>query len=513
MMPGRPPMASSLQPARAGDPTPNARGSPSRPDWPPTSPREPDGADADLFDYAKLRDYLNFVLHSARRRWLTVLAVFVCTVAATVLALAVLPKTYHCEVKIQAQRNLVINTLTGISRAWDWELPSRAAGDLILGHDNLVSLVRKTDLVHAFEQSRAPLLRVKDWLLKMVQGTLADDIKEDQMIGTLEQKIVVQTTEDTVTIGIDWPDARTAYRLIQAAHENFLEARQYKEVSAISEAIGLLQGRSLDARAKVHAALERVQLLRGPLKSAARKARPIAESAAVARRPVDADLQRLSSQIRSKQQVIFEMEDFRRRRIADLASKLAELKQTFSEFHPAVIDLQQTLQQQEREENPQLSLLRQEFRQLQDQYERRGGPAFETNEGDSPGPLTVEALRIGRSMGDEVESPDVEQAKADLKYELGRYSSLAEKIDQVKTELEAQRAAFHYRYGVLRPATLPRAPIKPSKKFVLAASVAMGLLLGILAALLSDLRSGLVLQRWQVERQLGLAVIGEVHSP
>ena len=332
------------------------------------------------------------------------------------------------------------------------------------------------------------------------------------MVGTLEQKLLVQSTEDTVTIGVDWPDARDAYRLIQSAHENFLEARQYKEVSAISESVGLLQGRAVDAREKVHAALERVQLLRGPAKPGPKKTRP-AVAAPAAARPIDSELQRLGGQLRSKQQVIFEMEDFRRRRIADLSSKLAELKQTFSEFHPAVIDLQQTLQQQEREENPQLALLRQEFRQLEEQYQRRGGPAFEPGDGESPGRLTVEALRVGRAMGDEVESPDVEQAKSDLKYELGRYSTLAEKIDQVKNELEAQRAAFHYRYGVLRPAGLPKAPSKPNKKLVLAAGVAMAMFLAILAALLRDLRSGLVLERWQVERQLGLTVIGEVHTP
>jgi uncharacterized protein involved in exopolysaccharide biosynthesis len=504
-------MPSSLQPAPGADLTPNARASSARPDSPPVPPQELYGADADLFDYPKLRDYLGFVLHSVGRRWMTALAVFASTVSAAVLALSVLPKTYHCEVKIQAQRNLVINTLTGISRAWDWELPSRAAGDLILRHDNLVSLVRKTDLVHSFERSRAPLLRLKDALMKRLESELPDDVKEDVMIGTLEQKLSVQTGEDTVTIAVDWPEATAAYRLIQAAHENFLESRQYKEVSAISEAIGLLQGRALDSREKVHAALERVQVLRGPAKSAARKPKPVARPPA--RRPVDGDLQRLRGQLRSKQQVIFEMEDFRRRRIADLSSKLGELKQTFSEFHPAVIDLQQSLQQQEREENPQLSLLRQEFRQLEDQYERRGGPALESTESDSSGQLTVEALRIGRAMGDELESPDVEQAKTDLKYELGRYSSLAEKIDQVKTELEAQRAAFHYRYGVLRPAAMPKSPSKPSKKFVLAAAGAMGLLLAILAALLRDVRSRRILERWQVERQLGVAVIGEVQAP
>jgi uncharacterized protein involved in exopolysaccharide biosynthesis len=504
-------MASSQQPAPGDDPTPNAHVSSARPDWAPTSPQEVDGADADLFDYAKLRDYLGFALHSVGRRWPTVLAVFSCTVGAAVLALAVLPKTYHCEVKIQAQRNFVINALTGISRAWDWELPSRAAGDLVLRHDNLVSLVHKTDLILAFEQSRTPLLRVKDAILTRIEGELTDDVKEDRMIGTLEQRLSIQTTEDTVTIGIDWPDAKTAYRLIHAAHENFLEARQYKEVSAISEAIGLLQGRALDARERVRAMLERVQALRASTIGEARKHKP-AVAARAPVRAVEPDLQRLRDQLRSKQQVILELEDFRRRRIAELDSKLAELKQTFNEFHPAVVDLQQTLQQLEREENPQAALLRQELRQLEDQYERRGGPALEA-EGESAGQLTVEALRIGRAIGGEVESPEVEQAKGDLKYELGRYSHLTEKIDEVKTELEAQRAAFHYRYGVLRPAALPRAPRKPSKRLVLASGAAMGLLLGILAAVLRDLRSQRLLERWQAGRQLGLAIIGDVQMP
>ena len=497
-------------PAPATEPTPRA--SPPGAEWSTPPRQEIDGADADLFDYAKLSDYLGFVVRSVGRRWPTVVAVFGCTLTVAVLALAGLPTTYHCEVKIQAQRNLVINTLTGMGRAWDWELPSHAAEDLILGNDNLVSLVRRTELVRAFESSRAPLLRLKDILVLRLQGPRSDAVKEDMMIGTLEQKLSVHTTENTVTIGIDWPDAKTAYRLIQAAHENFLEARQYKEVSPISAAIGLLQGRSSEVRDNVHAMLERVQTLRGPAKASAQKAkaaiRPVSPRSAV-----DADLQHLRGQIRSKQQVVREMEDFRRRRIADLASKLAELKQTFNEFHPAVIDLQQTLQAQEREENPQIAQLRQELRKLEEQYQRRGGPAFESAEGQSPTQLAVAALQVGRASGDEMESPDVEQAKSDLKYELGRYSHLIETIDEVKSELEAQRAAFSYRYGVLRPASMPLSPSKPNKKLVLVAAVVFGFLLGIFAAVLRDVRSRKIFERWQVERQLGLSVVGEVLLP
>jgi uncharacterized protein involved in exopolysaccharide biosynthesis len=481
-------------------------------------PQEIDGADADLFDYGKLRDYLAYVVHAVRRHKLMLIGVLAGVVGACAGLLAALPKSYHCEIKIQAQRNTVISTLAGLSRSWDFELPTRAAADLVLRHDNLVALVRKTRLVAAWDATRAPALRLKDAIWKRLRGEQPLDVREDALIGTLEQRLSVVATEDTVTIGIDWPDAKTAYRLIQAAHENFLEARQYKEVSAVSEAIGLLQGRAVDAREKVNVALERVYRLRGHTKAARQKAAAQARAAAQpkpapARPLLDPDLQRLRAQLQSKRQVIAEMEEYRRRRIAELASKLAELKQVYSEFHPAVADLQQTLQQQEREENPQLATLRQEYRQLEDEYEKRGGPALESSEHLSSGQLPIEALQIGRSASEEVESPEVEQAKADLKHEVGRYSSLTEKIDQARLDLESQRAAFHYRYGVLRPAAVPNAPEKPKQVVILGAAAVLGLLLGILAAVLADVRSGRVHERWQIERSLELPVLGEVRLP
>lgn len=471
-----------------------------------------EGADADLFDYAKIRDHLQYVVHSIARHWLLALTVLVGVVSACLVALAVLPKTYHCEIKIQAQRNVVISTLAGLSRSWDADLPTRAAADIVLRHDNLVSLVRKTDLASTWDASRAPLLRVKDGLLRLMRGDLPPDLKEEMLVGTLEQKLWVRTTEDTVTIGVDWPDAKMAYRLIQAAHSNFLEARQYNEVSAVSEAIGLLESRALESRERVLAALERVHQLR-PQKPV----KPHAETAPIrvvkSAPPVDPELERLRGQLQAKRQVIAEMEDIRRRRIAETSSRLADLKQVYSEFHPAVIDLEQSLQQEERQESPQLTALRQEYRELEARYDRRGGPALDAPESLSSARLPAEAIQISRSVSEEVESPEVEQAKADLKHEIGLYSSMAEKIDQAKLEMDTQRAAFAYRYGVLRPAGVPEAPDKPKSKVIIPVAVLLGLILGVLAATLADLRSGVLLERWQVQRQLDLEILGETGAP
>jgi uncharacterized protein involved in exopolysaccharide biosynthesis len=486
---------------------------PVRTEPPPVPQQEIAGADADLFDYGKLRDYLGFGLRAVRRHRALTASVTVALVGLVAVALAVLPKTYHCEIKIQAQRNQVIGSVAGMTRPWDYELPTAAATDLIIRTDNLRSLVRKTDLIHAWDATRAPLLRLKDALLRRLRGEIPDDQKEEAMIGTLEQRLSVKTTEDTVTIGVDWPDARTAYRLIQAAHENFLEARQYKEVSALSEAVGLLQGRALEQRNKVDAAVERMQRLRSTYeprkKSAAVVVKPPTPPRPVA---VDPDLERLRTALRSKRQVIAEMEDFRSRRMAELASRLAEMRQVYSDFHPAVVDLQQTIDQQKREENPQLIALRQEYQKLEEEYERRGGSAAAEapDPSASSGMLPAALIQLGRS---EDEPPEVEEAKAELKHEIGRYSTLAERIEQAQLEVETQRAAFAYRYGVLRPAAVPASPVKPKKAQMLLVGLIAGLLLGVAAAILADLLSGRVLEPWQVVRQLGVPVLGEIALP
>ncbi len=482
---------------------------PPRLSQPPMPDQEIDGADADLFDYAKLRDYLVYVVHAVQRRKLLFAATAAGTIAAAFVALAVMPKTYHCEIKIQAQRNMVISTLAGLQRSYDWDLPTHAASDLVLRHDNLVSLVRKIDLVKAIDTTRAPIQRLGDAIWGLFRGQLSAEAKENGAVATLEQKLVITTTDDTVTIGVDWPDARTAYRIIQAAHQNFLEARQYKEVSAVSEAIGLLEGRAAAAHDAVRVALERVYKLRGSMPKPA-KAKPVAAPAPA--RPaavmLDPEVQQLRGQLQSKRQVILEMEDFRRRRISELSAKLAELKSVYSEFHPAVVDLQETLAEQEKEENPQLTAVRQEYRELEQRYEKMGGPPLDAPETLSSARLPAEAVQISTST--ELETPEVEQAKADLKHEMGRYSTLTDRIDQAKMELETQRAAFQYRYGVLRPPAMPLSPEKPKRRMVVLAAALAGAILGVIAAALADIRSRRILEPWQVRRQLGLEVLAEV---
>jgi uncharacterized protein involved in exopolysaccharide biosynthesis len=477
----------------------------------PLPPQEIEGAEADLFDYARLRDYLGFVVASVRRHGKLVLAVLASMLALGWLAVLVLPKTFHSEIKIQAQRNQTISMLAGLDRSWDVEAPTRAASDMVMRTDNLVSLVRKTNLVATWDANRAPAQKLKDSAMRMLHRPLTQAEKEDVLVGTLEKKLGVTVGDETVTIEVDWWDAQTAYRLTNAAYENFLEARQFKEVSAISEAIGILENRLDEERDKVNAAVDKVMQLRA---KAAPKGAPVAPRVVIHRAPAPADpeIQRLRDSLQAKQRALAEMEEARRRSIAELEAKMTRLQEVYSEFHPEVVDLRETIRQQRATEPAPLVAAREEYRALEEEYQKRGGPALEVQKPiNRIGALPVEALRLAQT--DEVEQPETEQAKNDLRFAVGRYSSLAERIDAAKLERDTQRAAFRYRYGVLRPATLPQSPSKPNASLLLVAAGLVGVLLGIGAALMTDLRSRRIYQRWQVERLLGMPVLAEVKLP
>jgi uncharacterized protein involved in exopolysaccharide biosynthesis len=441
-------------------------------------------------------------------------AVFAGMLLLAWVALVVLPKMYHSEIKIQAQRNQVISTLAGLDRSWDFDTPTRAASDLVLRTDNLVSLVRKTNLIAAWYANRAPIQKLKDTLLRAVRKPMTGEDQENMLVGTLEKQLSVVTADETVTIEVDWWDALTTFRLTVAAYENFLEARQFKEISAISEAIGILESRAGEEREKVNASVDRVLQLRGPVQTKGTAAPP---AGVVVRRPpppMDAEVQRLRGALQAKQQAVSELEEFRRRRIAELESKMAGLQQVYSEFHPEVVDLRETIRQQQATVPPQLLALREEYRRLEKDYQQHGGPAFDAQKANSRGTaLPVEALRLTQTLADVVEQPEIEQAKNELRYQVGRYLSLVERIDAVKLEHETQRAAFRYRYDVLRPASMPLAPAKPKAAPVLIAAGLVGVLLGIAAAVITDLRSRRIYQRWQVERLLELPVLAEVKLP
>jgi hypothetical protein len=324
-----------------------------------------------------------------------------------------------------------------------------------------------------------------------------------------------------VAIAIDWPDARMAYQLVDTAQRNFLEARHIAEVSSISEAISILEGRASSLREEIEADVTEVEEARKDLERRRPKPvikvtpPPVSPSVSSAKRRQDEDLAQLRMMLESKNRAIADLEELRRRQLGELQAKLTEAKATYSDAHPVVIEIQQRIDSLEsQEDSVQLSTLREEKKALEKEAIRRG--ALRPDEvTESPGGrlshrLQVEPSQLARATTAELEEAPIEQAKGNLRYALAKYHSVLDRIDAAQMEMDSARAAFKYRYSILMPAEVPRNPVKPNVPFLLLASAIGGIVLAILLAGVLDLRSGLVLERWQIERQLDLPVLGEL---
>jgi hypothetical protein len=326
------------------------------------------------------------------------------------------------------------------------------------------------------------------------------DSAEDPMDATvrrLDKMLRVETDDRIVTIQIDWPNPEQAYHIVEGALQNFLEARHLQEITAIDEVISLLQGRAATLRdnlEKVVQETSRVVVVRD---------RDGTQRAVSAQGPPE-DLVRLKSMLDAKERAIQDVETFRRTRLADLQAQLDQMRGVYSDAFPGVINLRQEIAALSRE-SPQIGALREEERQLRNEYNAR-----------------VEQVRPGLSVGstaagqptrarvlEGLPTPQEERLR-DARL---RYEQMLERVQSAQIELDAARAAFKYRYNVIWPAEMPRKPISPdpTKIFGLGPILALALALAVAAAY--DLWRGRVVERWQLERTLGLPVLAEIRRP
>jgi capsular polysaccharide biosynthesis protein len=104
------------------------------------------------------------------------------------------------------------------------------------------------------------------------------------------------------------------------------------------------------------------------------------------------------------------------------------------------------------------------------------------------------------------DSPDF--ASVRFRLELNQLESVLERIDGARIEMAVSQAAFKYRYTIVRPAEVPRRPSRPNLQAIIAAGAFGSLLLAVVAAVTRDLLSNRILEAWQIERQLGLPILG-----
>jgi hypothetical protein len=410
----------------------------------------------------------------------------------------------------------------------------------VLRRDNLISLITQTDLLREWERTRAPVLKLKDWLMALVmRHDPTPDEKLDALVGTLENRMVVEAGpvgDGTVTIELRWPDAEMAYRLVEAAQQAFLEARQVAETAAIGESIAILERYSASLHEDINrtlAELNRTQATRRSSAPAPRlyvprlsAAQSLPAVAAALGAPLDPSLEpdpeinRLKTELTSKKQDLTRLEDARERQLSELQGRLAQLTTVYTETHPSVQSTRQNIAALSHEP-PQVVNLRADVEELEKKIDERTAAAVDaqiqattraaaaaprqpavTQDAAVPQPVPVEEPTANRDV--------VEFASLRLRSELNQLESVLERTDGARIELAVSQAAFKYRYSVIRPAQVPRDPVFPDLRLVIAAGLLGSLVLAFAIVVCKDLMSNRILEPWQVERQLGLPILGTV---
>jgi hypothetical protein len=221
----------------------------------------------------------------------------------------------------------------------------------------------------------------------------------------------------------------------------------------------------------------------------------------------DGETARLQSLLASKQQTIADLDGFRHRRLAELQEQLASQEATYSSQHPVIINLRQTIEQMSRP-SPQLEAARNEARDLEREIVRRGGRAVD--------PAPTLALPVEPPTREATEpaalddDPRVEYERGHLRLLFTRYWTLRDRIDSARVELDTAQAAFKYRYSVITPPQMPTAPAKPVPVRVVLASILGGIAFALFVSIAADIRSGMIVERWQIERRLGLPVLADL---
>lgn len=493
----------------------------------PPSPTE----SVDLFDYALMRNVVSYVLRGVARHKALAVTVFLGVLGVGLSLTASWPRTYHAEARLLANQNQLIRALGNPRSSLPSEDPTRAAGEIIFAHPNLVSLIQQTNLMEHWEQNRPALVRLKDTVAQLFSKPASEQDKIDAMVGLLEKRLRVDTDQQTVTITIDWEDAQMAYLLVETAQQNFLETRHVTEMSAISEALSILEVHASNVQKTVDEALaelERVRELRRKGAKSTAGTSPVgigggegqtnlvADAPPLAPPPAnEQELAQLKFLLQSKKRALADLEDARARRLTELNAQLQEQRVQYAAQHPIIIDMQQRLTAAEKD-SPQIVALKLDIDNLVAEYERKGGgnpDALVEPRARAATPRRVGPTDTTLSNAELSEDPMVEFARNNLRVAAAKYEELMMRVDGARIEQDTARAAFKYRYSVVRPASVPKKPVKPNVAVLVGVAVALALLLALLVGAALDRWRGVAVEPWQLESALGLKVIAQVKLP
>jgi len=430
-------------------------------------PHRGDASDGEaLFDRARLGERMELVQRSLVRHLPLAAGALLVSLAASVVALWALPKTWHAEAKILVRQ-------IG-SRQSDGRSPRGEVADVVLKRDDLIALVKQTQAVEALRLNRAPAEHVTDFIGRLLSGSEMEEPLES-VVGSLEKKLMVYATDATVVLALDWPDATSCFRIVDAAQKNFIEARHALEVSSIAEAIAILESHASEARAQVEGATEELHRATAALPVP----RPV-RAAPNPRRAVEPDRGELGPK-QAAIRAVDESLQSHTRLLNEQQAQLATLGAELGPLHPRIAEARRhiaVLQEQ-------VAQLAQQQKSLRDEL-----AAWRAAQPPPPPPARAPQDRAEeRAPVAQAEVQDLEGVRNRLRSSTQQYENLRRRIDAAQIELDTTEANFTRRYSVLQSAQMPKRPKSPQPALVLGAGAVGGLGLALLLCVAVERRS------------------------
>lgn len=470
----------------------------------------------------QLKSYLAFGRRALRAHLRIVASVVAIGLILTGLANAFIPRKYRCTTVLMALSNPI---LEGGTNNYN---PLNGASGLVLSHENLEKMIRDIGLVAKAEVRRPPLSHLKDQLFATLSGPPTEKTKVSILVGTLENKLQINGTGLSLTIDAEWSDAQTAAEVAQSASESFLNARHTAEVSAFEEKVTILDEHATKLREEIEQLAQQInnQSERAVAQPGAEVAAPptggtptairhVLRVAAAPRGPVppDAELPALKEDLAAAKVKLAALESDRERQEREESQKLADLKLRFTPAHPQVVmqeervALASGVSADQKALAEHVSDLTKEVKTRELAAARASGEpvAVRTAAGTAEPlpPAVVQALQTG----------DTDQALAQqLSGAVVRYGILRDDIGAGRIALDTAQAAFNHRYRVIVPVEAPSKPTSPKAIVIWGAGIVVTFLLALLLPLVSELRKGILVERWQAE-QLQLPILAELHLP
>jgi hypothetical protein len=481
---------------------------PSRPPWPPGPGDGAQGrgpaADGDALGWALIANQIGYVLRAPLRHRALAAAALVAVLALGVVAVLVMPFRYRVHTVVLTQRSSLMSNLTNPGMNREWDVPTRSAREVVIRRENLLALCQQIKFPERYLQTRAPIVRARDWVYQHVLGReRTPEVLLDALVDTLQDRLqIFPGAEGTVTISFEWADRELALDVVQAALQIFLEERHVAEVEAVGDAIGIFEAHDAKVKQKIAATVLQVeekeralQVRTGPRRATAARARPADGE----------DLARLEATLAARRRALADLELFRQQRLAEAQAQLAQQETIYAASHPALASTRLVIDGLSRP-SQQSAALRTEIRELEAELARRGA-AVPAGEGATSMESEMAEARL-RLM--QMADPRLELERRQLEDLLREHSTLLERLDAARLEMDTALAAFKYRYTVIAPPQLPKKTTRPYVLIYLVGGLLGGVVAAIGLATLADLRGGRVVERWQVEQGLELEVLGEL---